>query len=263
MGEKIGQLRSTSETMQMGILFGAIALWGLLWSVGLFGPILALVGLFLTIVGFYSLALLMGSKLEVFEEGFSISDDGKPFPIGYEELKSIAVKTGEHRINGVHVGSRAEFTFERERGRPWFRYECDYRPGDAKEKLFGELIRRCSEAIQTKLLDEMNERGMVRLTDEASMSSQGFLLQRPGADAPLVVPFAEIEDVQIRDNELRLCTRDDADRPFYTQQNDSRNFIPLYDLLCNFCDAAGQQSEAQSDRPVAEREFSNVVEHTI
>lgn len=238
MGKKIGQLRSTSEIAQLGIIFAAIAAWGGLWSLGLVGPILTLVGMFLTIVGLYSLALLMGAKLEVFEEGFSIADGGEPYPIGYDELKSIAVKSTHHLMHGTYVGSRAEFTFERERGRPWFHYACDYRRGDAKEQLFEELIRRCSEAIQTKLLDEMKEQGTIRWTEEVTMSSQGFLLQRPGAAAPLVVPFAEIEDVQIRDNELRIWKQGDAVVPFYTQMNDTRNFIPLYDLFCNFCDAA-------------------------
>jgi hypothetical protein len=237
MGEKIGQLRSTSEIAQLGIMFAAIAAWGGLWKLGLVGPILTLVGMFLTIIGLYSLALLMGAKLEVFEEGFAIADGGEPYPIGYDELKSITLKSTHHTMRCAYVGSRAEFTFEREKGRPWFRFACDYRRGDAKEKLFGELIRRCSAAIQTKLLDEMKEHGTVGWTDEVSMSSQGFLLQRPGAAAPLVVPFAEIEDVQIRDSELRICKRGDV-LPFYTQKNDTRNFIPLYDLFCNFCNAA-------------------------
>lgn len=264
MGDKLGQVRSTSEVTQLAIILGASAVWGVLWGTGLVGPILSLIGLFLTIVGLHGLTLLMGSLLEVFEDGFSISDDGKPYPIGYDELKSIAARTTDHFMNGGYVGSRAEITFERRQGRPWFRYECDYRRGGAKEKLLQELIRRCSEAIQATLLDEMKQQGVVRWTDEVSMSSQGFLLQRPGADAPLVVPFDEIEDVQVRDNELRIWKQGDAVVPFYTQQNDTRNFIPLYDLFCSLCKTARKLSDKTSgDSLPSSREHADLAEHAV
>jgi hypothetical protein len=264
MGDKIGQLRAASETTQLAIIFGSIGLWGLLWATGLVGPLLTLVGMFLTITGFYSLTLLLGSKLEVFEEGFSIPDEAKPYPIGYDELKSISVTHSDHMLRGRYVGTRAKFNFGRERGKPWFRYECEYRRGDAKEKLLEELIRRCSTAIQTKLQNEMNERGVVHWTDEVSMSSQGFLLQRSGAAAPLVVAFDQIADVQIRDNELRIWKRGDAVVPFCTLKNDTRNFVPLYDLLCNFCSTARKRSETPAcHRLAAHNEVADVVEHAV
>lgn len=264
MGEKIGQLRSASETTQLAIIFGSIGLWGLLWAIGLVGPILTLVCLFLTILGFYSLTLLLGSKLEVFEEGFSIPDDDKAYPIGYDELKSISAKRTDHTMRGTYVGTRAEFTFGREHGKPWFRYDCEYRRGDAKEMLLEELIRRCSTAIQAKLLNEMNERGVVDWSDEVSMSPQGFLLQRPGADRPLVVPFDQVEDVQIRDNVLQIWKQGDAIVPFCTVQNDVRNFIPLYDLFCNFCRTARKLSEMpECNRAAAHDQVAGVVEHAV
>lgn len=240
MGDKIGELRSTSEATQFGIICVSLALWGFLWMQHVVGSWLAILGAAATMFALHVLSLRMGSVLEVFEDGFTISDDGEPFAIAYDDLKSVAAKSTHHNVRGMYAGSRAVLTFERAQGRPWFRYECDYRRGDSNETLIEQLVARCSEAIQVRLLDEMKTQGTVRWTDEVSMSAQGFLLQRPGASAPLVVPFAEIEEVKVADNELRLWKQGDAVVPFYTQRNDTPNFIPLYDLFCNLCRSARQ-----------------------
>ena len=251
-GEQLARLKSVPEKIQTGIVVGSLALAGYLWFQGSVSPMIIVCAAIIVPIILYAIALRFGSELKIYESGFEINSQGNQHLVDYGELESIASKITHHYMNNSYVASKAEFTFGLGAGKEDLEFECDFNRKGSKTDVFNYLTNRCSEAIQERLIDKIKTDGFVEWTPNVHLSEDGFHILKPGASVPMVIPFHEIEEMTIVENELKVWKKGDLVLPFFIIKNDTPNFIPMYDFFQSLCESA-KRLEAKSDTVPEER----------
>ncbi len=230
LGQQLGRLKSTSETKQMAIVAVSLLGWGALWQLGIINGFTFFVGNLSTIIGIYLLLLnFAGDALYLFERGLELRVKGKSTVFGFEEITSIAAKHTHHYMRHTYVATKAELTFEVEGRFTNFGFQCDYRRNDSKEQLIELVLQQCSEAVQHRLLAKLQAEGEVLWTDNVYLTESGVKIV-DATEVSRLVPFGDIEEMKMRDNQLNIWKRGDA-MPFMVLSNEATNFVPLLGLF--------------------------------
>ena len=69
------------------------------------------------------------------------------------------------------------------------------------------------------------------------------------APPPRIIPFADIGNLQMKDNQLKICMSGDA-LPFLVLPNDATNFIPLLALFTKLTTVSHDIKESAAEEPM-------------
>lgn len=187
------------------------------------------------------------SSLAVHEHGLEVVVHGESTVFTYDEVSCIAAKLTHHLLNHQYVGTRVRLEFSIDgRFRPCV-YDGEFRRNGWKERLVMAAMERCSRAIQERLLAELESNGALRWRDNVSLTPEGIVLTDSDT-ASRIIPYAEISDWKIDDNDLKIWKADDA-LPFLMMGNDTSNFVPLFGLFESLCNAARSTALNQQVEP--------------
>ena len=237
-GQQLGLLRSISETKQLGIIALSVLLWGGLWQFHVIEGFVFVFGCVATMLGLYSIALRFGDSLQVFEQGLKLQSNSRAIAFAYDEITSISAKRTDHYMKHTYIATKAELKFELQDRFTEFRFECDYRRNGAKERLVYLALEKCSEAVQVRLVEKLNAQGEILWTENVYLPKSGLKIVDPSG-VTRVIPFAEIEEQKMDDNQLKIWKRNDA-MPFLTLSNKAPNFVPASDLFRKITESSGQ-----------------------
>ncbi|HEX5103208.1 MAG TPA: hypothetical protein VFV87_05325 [Pirellulaceae bacterium] len=237
LGQKLGRVRSIPELIQAVICLAAVGGFIVLWrqdaapvlvlAVGAIGAAVALCG------AAYCLPVIC-SSLTIYEGGLELNVGGKTTVIPFEALQRLETEFTDQRWKGQYVGTRARLQFFVDgRTRP-HNYTCDYRHGQRKERTAMLAIDKCHEAIQMRLLAELEQKGALPWRGNVSLTAEGIKL----TDSPIssrLVPFREISAWKLVEDNFKIWKGDDA-LPCVVVPSDTPNFFPLcglFELLCS------------------------------
>ena len=229
LGEQIGLLKSTSETKQVAIIVVSLLSWGFIWQLQMIGSFVLIFGCLATMIGLYLLSLNFGDSLHIFKQGLELRQNGKTVVFAFDEVTSFSAKHTHHCLRHTYVATKSQLTFQLEDGLAVFGFECDYRRNDSKEQLIQLVLEQCSGAVQLRLLAKLTADGEVLWTDNVYLAQGGLKIVDTVA-APRIIPFADIEELQMKDNQLKIWKSGDA-MPFMVLPNDTSNFVPLLGLF--------------------------------
>jgi hypothetical protein len=239
LGQKLGGTRSIPEHIQAIICIGGLAGFGILWLLDAASVFVLIVGTMVVIAGLYALAHFipaLRSSLRIYELGLETMVQGKINAFRFDELNCLEAKFTDHKWKYNYIGTSAKIEFSVD-GRilPCI-YKCDFRRGTTSEKWVMLALHQCSQAIERRLLAELERHGAIRWRDNVSLTDEGIQLA-DSASTSRLIPYRQISDWKIDDNELKIW-KDGAALPLLVFKNDSPNFLPLYNLFQSLAEAA-------------------------
>jgi hypothetical protein len=169
------------------------------------------------------------SSLTIYEDGLETVVQGKTTAFRYDQLTSLSVKYTHHKLNHQYIGTKANLEFFVDGRLLPHKIECEFRSGNRTEQLLALATEKCSQAIQIRLLGELERTGAVRWRDNVSLTAEGILL-KDSASASRLIPFREIVDWKIADNDLKIWKANDA-LPCLMMTGETPNFVPLFNLF--------------------------------
>ena len=240
LGEKLGGYRSIPERIQAVLCLGGLGMFVALWFLGNAANFFVLIPVTIAAIAalyaaFHFLPALR-SSLRIFEQGIELEIQGKSRSFRFAELTSLEAKFTDHHYKHAYIGTAAKLEFYVEGRHLPYTYECDFRRGGRGEKWVMLALQLCSQAIEQRLLVELEQKGSIRWRDNVSLTDEGILITDPGGASRLVAYLA-ISDWKVVDNDLKIWKADDA-LPWLVFHNDSPNFIPLYNLFQSLAQAA-------------------------
>jgi len=238
LGQFLASTNSIPEYIQVAISGGALVSFLALWGLDVASIFVLLPATFGGSLALYLIAFripALRSSLRVCEHGLETVVQGKSASFAYDELSAIAARFTDHLVNHQYIGTlaRIEF-FVDERLMPHV-HECEFRHGNHGERVVALAIAGCSQAIERRLLAELEREGAIRWRDNVSLTAEGLLLADPGG-ASRLIPYRQIDAWKVVDNQLRIWKTDDA-LPFFVMGNDTPNFTPLFGLFQSLCQA--------------------------
>jgi hypothetical protein len=238
LGQLLASTNSIPESLQIALTGGAIlsfmALWGLdVASVFVLIPATLGGSLALYFIAFRIPAL--HSLLRVHEHGLESVVHGKSASFAYDELGTISARFTDHFVNNQYIGTKAKLEFFRDDRLTPHIHECEFRHGNHGERVVALAIAGCSQAIERRLLAELEREGAIRWRDNVSLTAEGLLLADPGG-AERLIPYGQIGGWKVVDGQLRIWKTGDA-LPFFVMGNDTPNFTPLLGLFQSLCQA--------------------------
>jgi hypothetical protein len=180
LGEKLGGTRSVPEYIQVSICLGAMAVFGLLWKLDVVNIVVLILGTFISIVALYALAYCLPvfrSTLRVYEHGLEMIVQGKEVALCYDQLTSIAVRLTHHKVKQQYVGTQIRLELIADGRFSPHVYVGDYHQGSRSERLIGVAVELCCQAIQRRLLAELERAGSVRWQAGVLLTADGIELQ--------------------------------------------------------------------------------------
>ena len=250
LGEKLGGTRSIPEYIQVSICVGVLAVFGLLWTLDAVNYFVLIFGMFIAVGALYALAYCIPafrSTLRVYEHGLEMIVQGKEVALRYDQLTSIAVRLTHHKVKQQYVGTQIRLELIADGRFSPHVYEGDYRQGSRSERLIDVAVERCCQAIQRRLLAELERAGAVRWRDGVSLTADGIQLQ----DAPAIsrlIPYREIGAWKIDDNHLKIWKEGDG-LPCLRISNASPNFAPLLGLFESLHTATRNIEASREEEP--------------
>ncbi len=253
-GQKLGGTRSVPEYIQASICLGALAVFGVLWQMNVASVFVLIFGTFAAIVVLYAIAYCIPafrSTLRVYEQGLEMIVQGKAVSFRYDQLTSLAARFTHHKVNHQYIGTRLRIEFVVEGRFSPYVYEGEFRQGSHSERLISLALDTCSQAIQRRLLAELEREGAVRWQGGVLLTADGIQLQ----DAPGVsrlIPYRDISAWKIDDNYLKVWKADDA-LPCVRMINETPNFAPLLTLFESLYSATRNIESSGELQPLAAR----------
>ena len=114
-------------------------------------------------------------------------------------------------------------------------HSCEFRHGSRGEGVVALAISQCSEAIERRLLAQLERDGAVRWRDNVALTPDGLLIDDGGGNSRLI-DYRQIGDCKMVDNRLQICKAGEG-LPFFSIENDAPNFTPLLGLFESLCEA--------------------------
>ena len=165
LGPPVATIASNSERTQLMVIAVSMLGCGLLWLLGIISGWLFVLSMLGTALGLHWLTQRIStsrSELIVMEFGLKLDQRGKRVSFPYADVTSIAAKFTHHHLNHAYVATRAELTFEVDGKFQPFRFECDFRRGDTKQRAINYALGQCSESVQRRILQDLHGEGEVR-----------------------------------------------------------------------------------------------------
>src|SRR5262245_22147446 len=231
-GQKLGHLRTVPESIQYALGGSAVVLFVILWQLDIVSVRMAqaaTVVITVAIFGIMHCVPALRSSLTIYEHGLETVVQGKSLAFAYDQLDSVAAKFTDHKLNHQCVGIRARIEFFVDGQLSPYVHQCDFRRGSHKERLISLAIDKCSQAIQRRLLAELDREGFVRWRNNIALCADGLLIVDSASDLRLI-PFQEIVEWKIADNTLKIWRAKEA-LPCVAMGNESPNFVPLFRLF--------------------------------
>jgi hypothetical protein len=231
-GEQLGSTSSIPEYIQASIGIGSLAVFMSLWMLNVASVIVLAGGTCCLAVGLYLIARripALRSSLTIYEHGLEMVVQGTATSFAYDQLTSLSAKLTDHLVNHQYIGTRAKIEFFVEGRFKAYTYDGEFRRDKPDHQLIMLAVEASSQAIQRRLLAELERDGTVRWRDNASLTADGILLTDSLNNSRLI-PFNEIGDWKIVDNDLKIWKAGDA-LPCLVLANDAPNFAPLYGLF--------------------------------
>ena len=144
-------------------------------------------------------------------------------------------KLTHHQYKYQYIGTKAKIEFLVDGRYTPCTCECEYRRNSRSEQWVMLALDLCSQAIQSRLLAELEREGQVRWRDNVSLTEEGIVLS-DSAGIPRLIPYREIAQWKVVDNELKIWKAGDA-LPCLVMGNDTPNFAPLLGLFERLCGA--------------------------
>jgi hypothetical protein len=236
LGRKLGSKSSIPDSIQAAICLGVLVVFAALWQLKIVSVSVLMGG---TIAGAVALLVIahripsLRTCITVYENGLETMVHGKSAVFAYDQLTSLVAKETDlvANLQYVRTTTRIEF-FVDGRLTPYI-YDFEFRRGSRKELLALLVMNKCSEAIERRLLAQLERDGAVRWRDNVSLTAEGLLLADP-VSASRLIPYQEIGDWKIDFNDLKIWKANDA-LPCLVMNNAAPNFIPLFNLFQSLC----------------------------
>src|SRR5262245_1309248 len=238
LGQRLGGKRSVPDYIQLGICVVALLLFAALWQLHVVSiPTLmfsTLAGTVAVFVGAHYIPALC-STITIYEHGLETTVRGKSAVFGYDKINCMTAELTHRLINGEYARTMAKLEFFVDGRLSPYKYECDFRRGEHGEALFALVLENCSQAIQRRLLAELERQGAVRWRDNISLTPDGILLA-DATNASRLIPYRELAEWKLHCNDLKIWKVGDA-LPCLVIGNETPNFGPLFRLFESLCKA--------------------------
>jgi hypothetical protein len=237
-GQLLASHHSIPEYIQVILAGGAMVAWLVLlgFDVGsVFVTIPATLGGSLVLYFLAFRVPALRSSLAVYEHGLESVVQGKTRSFAYDELSAIAAKFTDHRVNHQYIGTRAMLEFFVDGRMSPYVHSCEFRRAGRGERVVALAISQCSQAIERRLLIQLERDGAVRWRDNVALTPDGLLIDDGGGHSRLI-GYRQIGDCKMVDNRLQICKAGDG-LPFFSIANDEPNFTPLLGLFESLCAA--------------------------
>jgi hypothetical protein len=253
LGQRLGHQKSLPESIQLAIGVVALVIFAALWQLHWMSiPVLMAGTLGCTIAVFLSAHRIpaLCISLTIYEHGLETMVHGTFNTFTYDKVNSMAAKLTDRLINGEYARTKAHFEFFVDgRLKPYI-YEFEFRYGDSRAKLFEQLSEKCRQAIQRRLLAELEREGAVHWRDNASLTAEGIRLT-DSVSASRLISYHDIVDWKINCNDLKIWKSGDA-LPCLVMGIDAPNFEPLFHLFESLIGATRNiDSTCASEPPLA------------
>lgn len=237
LGEKLGQIRSIPELMQAVICMAAMGGFFALWHLNAAPVMVLIAGALGAAIALYAAAHylpVLCSSLTIYEGGLEMNVRGTPSIISNDALTCLAAEFTHHYWKHQYTGSRARLQFFVDGRMKPHTYHCDYRRGHRSERTVMLAIEQCNQAIQRRLLADLERSGAIPLRGNVSLTAEGIKFADSFSSSRLI-PYRELSAWKVVENDLKIWKGDDA-LPCLVVPNDTPNFVPLcslFELLCS------------------------------
>jgi len=232
LGQHVGQLKSVTERLELGLILVGLAIGGLLWHFSDLSRFLVpqvSIGCILALYFGLLRHPFFNSVCDIYERGMSIKSRDKHDVFPFQSVLSMRSTHTHHKMNHAYVATKFELEMMVELPTRNVKYQCDYSKDGNRAQTIGRLLERISGAVTARLWNELKQSQELPWRNDISLTLQGIKLDA-GQDYARLVPFTEIEEFCVRDNELKIWRQGDA-MPFVVLKNDSLNFSAMYGLF--------------------------------
>ena len=182
------------------------------------------------------------TSLVVYEHGLESVVHGKSAAFAYDQLSALSARFTDHLVNHQYIGTRARIELFVEGRMSPYVHECEFRRGNHGEQVVTLAIDKCCDAIERKLLVQLERDGALRWRDDVALTPDGLLLAERNAVIPSagcasrLIPYEQIGGWKVAEGELQIFKNGDG-LPFFVMKNDTPNFTPLFGLFQSLCQA--------------------------
>ena len=238
LGKQLGELKSTSEKVQIIIVMADLAVFALLWFLTPIPNWVIVVGCPLTTGAAYWIALRspwFRSALRFFENGIELAHCGNRNVFFYDSLTSVSSKTQDHHHKGIYIGTKVEMEFRTDNPPRWLNYQCDFQRGSKKQAVIHQVLDHCSQGVQKGLCAKLENEGELVWTPNVSMTMNGLQLVDSAFDTTRLLLFEEIDDWNLEGDLLKIWKTGDG-LPSIAIPSNVPNFAPMFALFCRMKD---------------------------
>src|SRR4030095_10868566 len=143
------------------------------------------------------------SSLRVFEHGLELEVQGKSTAFRFDELNCLEAQFTDHKWKYNYIGTSARLEFGVDGRILPCVYRCDFRRGTTSERWVMLALHRCSQALERRLLAELERQGAIRWRDNVALTDEGLRLA-DSAGTTRLIAYRQIGDWKIEDNELKI-----------------------------------------------------------
>jgi hypothetical protein len=178
----------------------------------------------------------------VYEHGLESVFHGKSAAFAYDQLSAISTRFTDHLVNHQYIGTRARIELFVEGRLSPYVHECEFRRGSYGERVVSLAISKCCDAIEHKLLAQLESEGALRWREDVALTPEGLLLAEKSGVTPSagcaarLIPYGQIGGWKVADGQLQIFKTGDG-LPFFVMKNDTPNFTPLFGLFQSLCQA--------------------------
>ena len=176
-GPLLGELKSTSERVQVIICLAGLVPFGTLWFLGIASTPVLFVGMFGTIVIGHLVSLrlpFLRSHAHVHENGMELNIRGKEYAFEYNSLTCISSKHIEHVTKYGYVGTRFEWSFEIDGSFQHIFYEGECHRAKQTAETVALAEKKCSEGVERRLLAELKQQGELEWRKNVFLTPTGY-----------------------------------------------------------------------------------------
>ena len=246
LGERVGELRSTSESVQK---FACLVGIGAGVAAGAVTEFSAFVILPVTIgvaASLYFLAKRLdrfSSCLRVYEHGATLNDRGKHYRFCYADVESMRVVHQHHMMKNNYIGSRVQYEMTiAGQVRP-LRCDLEYHREKPSRQTIDAFSALTSTAQQQPLSARLEAEGQLRWTDDLYLTLDGLRVVDSAGTTLRELDFQEIERWQIADNQLKFFKAGDG-LPCLVTSIDHPNFHAIGMLFASLHECYAQHDQA-------------------